>query len=86
MSLFIDNLPHNATQDDLKTVFAKYGTATAIMTIRVPADEEEESEPRNCAYVTMSSNAEEEKAIAELDGTVWMGKSLKVQKVRPRRN
>jgi RNA recognition motif-containing protein len=32
----------------------------------------------------MGSDIEEEKAIAELEGAEWMGRTLKVNKARPR--
>ncbi len=39
---------------------------------------------RGFAFVEMSDDAEEDKAIEDLDGAEWMGRTLKVNKARPR--
>jgi RNA recognition motif-containing protein len=39
---------------------------------------------RGVAFVEMISDPEEDKAITELDGAEWMGRSLKVNKAKPR--
>ncbi|MGR3280654.1 RNA recognition motif domain-containing protein, partial [Acaryochloris marina NIES-2412] len=41
---------------------------------------------RGFAFVEMSSDAEEAKAIDELEGAEWMGRTLKVNKAKPREN
>jgi len=39
---------------------------------------------RGFAFVEMSDDSHEDKAISELDGAEWMGRQLKVNKARPR--
>ncbi len=39
---------------------------------------------RGFAFVEMKSDEEEEKAITDLDGAEWMGRTLKVNKARER--
>ncbi|MGB7414102.1 MAG: RNA-binding protein [Thermosynechococcaceae cyanobacterium] len=85
MSIFVENLPYATDKEDLKTIFAQYGTVTAVMIINTPADSETEEEPRGFAYVNMGSDAEEEQAIAELESAEWKGQMLKVNKVKPRK-
>lgn len=82
MTIYVGNLSYDATQDDLKEVFAEYGT---VKKAHVPTDRET-GRPRGFAFVDMSSDSEEEKAIAELDQAEWMGRTLKVNKARPREN
>ncbi|MEO0377953.1 MAG: RNA-binding protein [Cyanobacteria bacterium P01_A01_bin.17] len=82
MTIYVGNLSYDATQDDLKEIFAEYGTVTKAY---VPTDRET-GRPRGFAFVDMSSDAEEEKAIAELDQAEWMGRTMKVNKARPREN
>ncbi|MGF1604445.1 MAG: RNA recognition motif domain-containing protein [Thermosynechococcaceae cyanobacterium] len=82
MSIFVENLPYATHKEDLKKLFTPYGTVMAVMIINTPADSETEEEPRGFAYVNMSSDAEEENAIAELESVEWMGQTLKVNKVR----
>ncbi len=82
MSIYVGNLSYDATQDDLKEIFAEYGSVTKVY---VPKDRET-GRPRGFAFVDMSADAEEAKAIEELDQAEWMGRTLKVNKARPREN
>jgi RNA recognition motif-containing protein len=80
MSIFIGNLPYEVSQDDLKKVFADYGT---VKSIRMPIDRET-GRVRGFAFVEMDTEEEEDKAIEALDGAEWVGRNLKVSKARPR--
>jgi len=80
MSIYVGNLSFDATQDDINEVFVEYGS---VKSVKVPTDRET-GRVRGFAFVEMSSDAEEEAAIAALDGAEWMGRTLKVNKARPR--
>lgn len=80
MTVYVGNLSYNATEDDLTEVFKEYGS---IKRIQVPVDRET-GRMRGFAFVEMSADAEEDKAIEDLDGAEWMGRTLKVNKARPR--
>ncbi|MEM6598491.1 MAG: RNA-binding protein [Cyanobacteria bacterium P01_D01_bin.36] len=80
MSIYVGNLSFDATQDDINQVFTEYGT---VKSVKVPTDRET-GRVRGFAFVEMSSDAEEESAISALDGAEWMGRTLKVNKARPR--
>lgn len=80
MSVYVGNLSYNVTQEDLSEVFAEYGT---VKRVQVPVDRET-GKPRGFAFVEMSSDAEEDAAIAALDGAEWMGRDLRVNKAKPR--
>lgn len=80
MSIYVGNLSYDATQEDLTEVFAEYGS---VKRVQLPTDRET-GRPRGFGFVEMTSDAEEEKAIEELDGAEWMGRALKVNKARPR--
>ncbi|MEL6350253.1 MAG: RNA-binding protein [Cyanobacteria bacterium J06627_28] len=80
MSIYVGNLSFDATQEDINQVFVEYGT---VKSVKVPTDRET-GRVRGFAFVEMSSDAEEEAAIAALDGAEWMGRTLKVNKARPR--
>lgn len=82
MTIYIGNLSYDATQDNLEEVFAAYGI---VKKINVPTDRKTKSH-RGFAFVDLGAEAEEEKAIAELDGAVWMGRTLKVKKATHREN
>ena len=80
MSIYIGNLSYEINQEDLNEVFTEYGTVTRV---HIPTDRET-GRVRGFAFVEMESEADEDKAIAALDGAEWMDRSLKVNKARPR--
>ncbi|MFB2939399.1 RNA recognition motif domain-containing protein [Aerosakkonemataceae cyanobacterium BLCC-F154] len=80
MSIYVGNLSYEVTEADLNSVFAEYG---AVKRVQVPTDRET-GRMRGFAFVEMSSEAEETAAIEALDGAEWMGRSLKVNKAKPR--
>lgn len=80
MSIYVGNLSYEVTEDDLSSVFAEYGT---VKRVQVPTDRET-GRMRGFAFVEMAAEAEEAAAIDALDGAEWMGRSLKVNKAKPR--
>lgn len=80
MNLYVGNLSHQVTQDELKEVFSEYGK---VSNISMPIDRET-GKMRGFAFVTMGSEAEETAAIEALDGAEWMGRQMKVNKARPK--
>ena len=80
MTIYIGNLSYRATEEDLKVVFAEYGTIERIV---LPSDRET-GRPRGFAFVDMTEDAQEDAAITELDGAEWMGRQLRVNKSKPR--
>ena len=80
MSIYVGNLNYEVTQDDLEQVFAEYGT---VKRVQLPSDRET-GRPRGFGFVEMETEDEESAAIEALDGAEWMGRSLKVNKARPR--
>jgi RNA recognition motif-containing protein len=80
MTIYIGNLSYQASEDDLREVFADYGT---IKRITLPMDRET-GRMRGFAFVELDEDAQEDHAITELDGAEWMGRQLKVNKAKPR--
>ncbi|MDG2992204.1 RNA-binding protein [Candidatus Synechococcus calcipolaris G9] len=80
MSIYVGNLSYTATQEDLEAVFAEYG---GVKQVYLPVDRDT-GRKRGFGFVEMSTDAEEDAAIADLDGAEWMGRQLKVNKARPR--
>jgi RNA recognition motif-containing protein len=80
MSIYIGNLPYQASEEDVTEIFAEYGT---VKRVQLPTDRET-GRPRGFGFVEMSSDDEETAAIEALDGAEWMGRDLKVNKARPR--
>ncbi len=80
MSIYVGNLSFDATQDDINQIFGEYGS---VKSVKLPTDRET-GRVRGFAFVEMSSDPEEQAAIEALDGAEWMGRTLKVNKARPR--
>jgi RNA recognition motif-containing protein len=82
MSIYIGNLPYQVTESDVTEVFAEYG---AVKRVQLPTDRET-GRMRGFGFVEMKTDAQEQAAIAALDGAEWMGRDLKVNKAKPREN
>lgn len=80
MTIYIGNLSYQATVEDLTEVFAEYGT---VKRVSLPVDRET-GRVRGFAFVELAEDAQEDAAIAELDGAEWLGRQLKVNKAKPR--
>ncbi|MDA0267199.1 MAG: RNA-binding protein [Cyanobacteria bacterium] len=80
MTIYVGNLSFQATEEDLKEVFAEYGE---VRRVSLPSDRET-GRKRGFAFIEMASEANEDKAISELDGAEWLGRELRVNKARPR--
>ncbi|MEB3279110.1 MAG: RNA-binding protein [Lyngbya sp.] len=82
MSIYVGNLSYEVTQEQLSAVFADYGT---VQRATIPTDRET-GRSRGFGFVEMENEADEESAIEALDGAEWMGRSLRVNKAKPREN
>ncbi|MEM7554869.1 MAG: RNA-binding protein [Cyanobacteria bacterium P01_A01_bin.84] len=80
MSIYVGNLSYSVTQEDLSQVFAEYG---GVKRVQLPLDRET-GRSRGFGFVEMDSEDAESAAIEALDGAEWMGRSMKVNKARPR--
>ncbi|MEH2423272.1 MAG: RNA-binding protein [Nostoc sp.] len=80
MSIYVGNLSYEVKEDDLRHVFAEYGT---VKNVQLPIDRET-GRMRGFGFVEMESDAEETAAIEALDNAEWMGRSLKVNKAKPK--
>jgi RNA recognition motif-containing protein len=80
MTIYVGNLSYQATEEDLRSVFADYGTVKRVV---LPTDRET-GRMRGFAFVEMKEDAQEDHAISVLDGAEWMGRALRVNKARPK--
>lgn len=80
MTLYIGNLSYQVTDQDLREVLSEYGQ---IRRLNLPVDRET-GRMRGFAFVEMSDEVQEDAAIDDLNGAEWMGRSLKVNRAKPR--
>ena len=80
MTIYIGNLSFQAEQEDLVDLFSQYGEVTKAS---LPLDRET-GRKRGFAFVEMSQDADEQKAIDDLQDVEWMGRMIRVNKATPR--
>lgn len=80
MTIYVGNLSYDVTQQDLEEVFAEYGT---VKKVALPVDRET-GRVRGFGFVELEETSQEDKAIEELNGAEWMGRTLRVNKARPK--
>jgi cold-inducible RNA-binding protein len=80
MKLFVGNLSHSVTENDLQDLFAQHGPVVEVnlMLDRMTG------KPRGFAFVTMETKEGAEAAMRALDGQDLQGRALKVNEARPR--
>ena len=82
MKIYVGNLAHSASEDELKELFAGYGDVVSVNIIK----DKFTGDPRGFGFVEMASKEEGQKAIEELNGKEFQGRSLNVNEARPREN
>ena len=78
--LYVGGLPYEVADDRLREVFSAHG---AVESARVVTDRMT-GRSRGFGFVEMSSSAEAEEAISQLDGASLDGRRLTVNIARPR--
>ncbi|MHC4623559.1 MAG: RNA recognition motif domain-containing protein [Planctomycetota bacterium] len=80
MNIYVGNLPHKATEDDLRQAFEEFGQVTEVRLIM----DKFSGESKGFGFVEMPSKDEAEKAMEEMNGKDLMGRALNVNEARPR--
>ncbi len=78
--MYVGNLPFNATEDDIRSLFAEHGVVTDV---HLPMDRDT-NRPRGFAFVTMDSSSAMESAIRGLNGQDYGGRNLTINEARPK--
>ena len=80
MNIYVANLSFAVKDEDLKSYFAEYGEVSSAKVIQ----DKLTNRSRGFAFVEMPDDAAAQKAIAELDGAMVDGRSIKVNVAKPR--
>ena len=78
--LYVGNIPPGTTEQDLRTLFTEAGTVDLVDVIM----DRQTGKPKGFAFITMSSQAEAEKAISLFDAKDLNAHTLKVNIAKPR--
>jgi RNA recognition motif-containing protein len=77
--LFVGNLSFQATEEDLRELFAQAGT---VETVRIITDQFT-GRPRGFGFVEMTTKEEATKAVEMLNGRLFRDRNLVVDEARP---
>lgn len=77
--IYVGNLPYEATEDQVREMFAEYGTVESVVMI----NDRETGRFRGFCFVEMD-NAAAGQAIEALDGMDVDGRPIKVNEAKPR--
>jgi cold-inducible RNA-binding protein len=78
--LYVGNLPYEVGETELHEMFARAGSVESVTVMRDQAT----GRARGFAFVEMSTDAEAQTAIRELNETQLGGRSLTVNEARPK--
>ena len=78
-SIYVGNLPFNATEDEVRSLFEAHGNVLSVKLI----SDRETGRPRGFAFVEMDSS-DAAAAISALDGADMNGRSLRVNEAMDR--
>ncbi len=79
MKLYVGNLSFNTSNQDLNDLFGAIGQVESSNVI----EDRETGRSRGFGFVEMASQADGEKAIAELNGKEVDGRTIKVNEAKP---
>jgi RNA recognition motif-containing protein len=77
--MYVGNLPFNATEDSVRTLFAEFGAVQSVALV----NDRETGRPRGFGFVEMASG-DAAKAMQSLNGKDFGGRPLKVNEAQDR--
>lgn len=80
MNIFVGNLSHDVTEDDLRQAFEAFGQVKSVKVIKDLFS----GTSKGFAFVEMQAKAEAQSAITGLNGKQLKGRALNVNEARPR--
>ncbi len=80
MNIYVGNLNYRVKEADLQQVMEEYGEVTSVKVIM----DRETGRSKGFAFIEMSDDAAATKAITELNGAEYFGRTMVVKEARPR--
>jgi len=80
VNIYVGNLPYSATAEDLRQAFEEFGNVTSSSVVM----DKLTGRSRGFGFVEMESDEDGTRAIEEMNGKDWMGRTLTVNEARPR--
>ena len=80
MKLYVGNLSFQTGNQELEELFAGIGAVESATVV----EDRETGRSRGFGFVEMANNEDGQRAIADLNGTDFMGREIKVNEAKPR--
>jgi len=80
--VYVANLPGQATETELRTLFSKAGSVISVKMVR----DRQTGQPRGIAFVEMSTQWEGRRAVSMLNRQDFMGRNLLVKEAAEKRS
>ena len=80
MNIYVGNLSHDLTEDELRAAFEAFGTVESVNVLK----DRFTGEPRGFGFVEMPSDEEGKAAIEGMNGKDLKGREVNVDQARPR--
>jgi len=80
MNIYVGNLSYEATEDDLREAFSRFGQVASVNTIK----DRDTGRSKGFGFIEMPNQQEAQAAIAGLNGQELKGRPLNVNEARPR--
>ena len=80
MNIYVGNLAHKTTEDELRAAFEEIGQVESVNIVK----DKFSGESRGFGFVEMPSKDESQKAIEEMNGKELGGRTLNVNEARPK--
>jgi RNA recognition motif-containing protein len=80
MNIYVGNLSYRVTEDELRSAFNVYGQVTSVKIVM----DRYSGQSKGFGFVEMPIQAEAEKAIKQLNGSLLNGRNIQVSLARPK--
>ncbi len=80
MKLYVGNLPYNASEEDLRNLFAQYGNVESVAVIT----DRDTGRSKGFGFVEFGDDTAAKNAIQGLSGQQYGGRALTVNEARPK--
>jgi len=80
MNVYIGNLSYKVRENDLREVMEDYGTVESVKIIK----DRDTGKSKGFAFIEMAGDADAQKAIEELNGAEYEGRTMVVKEAKPK--
>jgi cold-inducible RNA-binding protein len=77
--LYVGNISFKATEEDIRELFARSGEVESVKIIT----DAHTGNPKGFGFIEMATEEDAKKAVAELNGTTFMERTLSVAEAKP---